>query len=426
MTATVDRRFPQSHSPADPVGLIDVISERDFLAGAAEFLTAHAPPRPSRSLGWGVGSDEIPVMDAPTAEQERIDLEAARRWRTLLCDAGYGWVDGPPAHGGAGLPSAYARAFARLQRGFETPRLDSLLVSLRIVLPAIAAHGSDVQKAAFLRPLLRGDLIACQLFSESEAGSDLAGVRTRAEADGDGWVVRGHKVWTSGAHYSHLGLLLARTDPERSKHAGLTMFLVDLQAPGVAMRPLRQMTGAAPFNEVFLDGLSVPDSRRIGDLNGGWAVTLTTLGGERQAVGDSEEAPITEVTRRLTELARRQRSNGQPLTGAERDAVTAAHVLGWVAERTNERLAAAAERRGSAGPEMSIAKLLRNRVLRRAIDTAGTVLGPAMVADTGAWGTFAWGRAAVTAPGLRLGGGTDEIQHNILAERVLGLPRDHR
>lgn len=405
---------------------VGVVSEQDFLAVAQEFLAAHARRRGARRQGWGVGSDEVPVMDAPTPERERIDLAEARRWRCLLCDAGYGWIDGPPADGGAGLPASYARAFARLQREYETPRLDCLLASLRIVMPALAVHGTDAQKEMFLRPLLRADSIACQLFSEPEAGSDLAGVRTRARADGDEWVVHGQKVWTSGAHYSDLGLLLARTDPDRPKHAGLTMFLVDMHAPGVETRPLRQMTGAAHFNEVFLDGLRVPDSRRIGDVNGGWSVALTTLGGERQAVGDSHEAPTSVVLDRLTELAGRRAAEGRPLSGAEREAVTAAYVLGWILERTNDRLGAAAERRGSVGPEMSIAKLLRNLVLRRTIDTAGTLLGPAMIADTGAWGTFAWGRAAVTAPGLRLGGGTDEIQRNILAERVLGLPRDPR
>ena len=395
-----------------------------FLTDAADFLRCHAPPRPEQASGWGNGSDEVPTMDNSTAEEEETQRRTACAWRATLVDAGYGWIDGPPAYGGAGLPASYARAFAALEREFDTPKLDTLLVSLRIVVPALAAHGSEAQKAEFLPGLLRGDLIACQLFSEPEAGSDLASVRTRARPRDGTWVVDGQKVWTSGGHYSQLGLLLARTDPDVPKHGGLTMFLVDMADPAVVVRPLRQMTGCAHFNEVFLDGLVVDDTRRIGDVGHGWAVTMTTLMGERQAVGDSHEAPVSVAVERLVQLAQHCRHAGQPPTPAIRLAVAGAFELGRVVEWTSQRLVEEAHARGGAGPEMSMAKLLRNRLLAEVIGTAGTMLGPAMIADTGEWGTYAWGRAAITAPGLRLGGGTDEIQRNILAERVLGLPRN--
>ncbi|MFC6935986.1 acyl-CoA dehydrogenase family protein [Actinomadura yumaensis] len=165
------------------------------------------------------------------------------------------------------------------------PDLQPLLVGLHIVAPAVRTHGSDDLKRRRLRPLLRGEVTACQLFSEPDAGSDLASVRTRAVRDGDAWTVTGQKVWSSGAHHADLGEALVRTDPDAPKHKGLTLFLIDMRAPGVEVRPLRQMTGGASFNEVFLTGVRVPDADRIGPLNGGWKAAITSLSSERAALG---------------------------------------------------------------------------------------------------------------------------------------------
>jgi acyl-CoA dehydrogenase len=400
------------------------ITHEEFLRDAREFLEAHAERRTVTSSEWGVGSDEVPVLDSPGLEEELRDLAAAKAWRAELFDAGFAWIDGPEEYGGRGLPASFAREFALLQAGFKTPRLDTMLVSLRIVVPALAVHGSDSQKREYLPQLVRGDLVACQLFSEPEAGSDLANVRTRAVRRGEMWTVDGQKVWTSGGHYCDVGLLLTRTKPDARKHAALTMFLVDMSSEGIDVRPLRQMTGSANFNEVFIAGLQISDGARVGEVDGGWPVAVTTLMSERQAVGDSLEAPVAQVAERLVDLARHCREESASPYAAARDAIAQTYVLARVAELTGERLVAEAIRRGQVGPEMSIVKLMRQQVLSQAMDSAGALLGPAMFADTGDWGTYAWGEAAVAAPGLRIGGGTDEIQRNILAERVLGLPRE--
>ncbi|MBA3741483.1 acyl-CoA dehydrogenase family protein [Sporichthya sp.] len=399
-------------------------SEAEFLAEARAFLACSAPRRLATGGAWGQGDDEVPVLDAPDEAQERADLAQARAWRATLFDAGYAWIDGPPAHGGRGLPAGHAKAFSRLEAEFEIPRLDTMLVSLRIVVPALAAHGTPEQKRQFLPKLLRGDLVACQLFSEPEAGSDLAGVKTKAVRQGEGWVVNGQKVWTSGGHYSDFGLLLARTDPAAPKHSALTMFLVDMRSPGIDVKPLRQMTGSTNFNEVFLDDLAVPDGARVGEINEGWRVAVTTLMTERQAVGDSKEAPVSVLVDRLLALAQHEHGRSPISYPAARDSVVKAYVLSKVADLTSARFLQNAERTGAVGPEMSAVKLMRQDVLSQALDAAGVLVGPGMTADTGQWGTFAWGHAAVAAPGLRIGGGTDEIQRNILAERVLGLPRE--
>jgi len=398
-----------------------------FVERCRAFLDGHASRRVSRVPEWGAGPDTVPIFESPDDEQEREQLELARAWQSALFDAGLAWIDGPREYGGAGLTREHRQAFERLAAGHRLPNLYTVFVGLNIIAPGILAGASEELKRDLLPKILRADLIACQLFSEPGAGSDLSAIATRATLHGDTWEVTGQKVWTSGGHYSDVGLLLARTSDGPVPHRRLTMFAVDMHDPRVTVRRLREMSGGAHFNEVFIDGLRVHDSRRVGDVDGGWRVAMATLGGERKAVGDSDDAPNWEVVRRLVELARRvgderRAAGGTGLDEATRDAVMRCYALGLALEGTATRLGAA----DPPGPEMSVVKLLRNRLLRECTDTAGTLLGPAMTADTGAWGTFAWGRAATLAPGLRIGGGTDEIQRNILGERVLGLPREPR
>ena len=394
--------------------------EEAFVAQVVHFLDAQGIGRATtEQRGWGEGADDVGVMDDPSHEQELADLERARTFQRALFDAGLADVTAPPELGGRHLPASYRRVVTDTLRAYATPKLDTLLVTLRIFAPALAVHASGELRQSVLPALLRADLVGCQLFSEPEAGSDLAGVRTRAVRDGDEWVVTGQKVWTSSAHFSDVGLLLARTDPDVPKHRGLTMFVADMHDPAVTVRPLRQMTGGAHFNEVFIDGLRIPDSRRVGDVGQGWQVAITTLSGEREAVGDSQEAPATEIVDRLLELCRHRCT-----TAVQRHEVVRAWELATVHDWTNRRLVQAAAAKGGPGPEMSISKLMHNQVLARTTNAAGHVLGPAMIADTGAWGTYTWARATIAAPGLRIAGGTDEIQRNILGERVLGLPKD--
>lgn len=396
------------------------LTEEEVLAKGRRFFDEHARPRHDVVRTWGSGEDD--VVAKQSRAQERVDHDAARAFRARLYDEGLAWIDGPPEYGGQGLSTTAAERFTELTLEYAIPPTGSLLTTLRIVAPAVAEHGSPALKAAFLPRLQRCDLIGCQLFSEPEAGSDLANVRTRAVRDGDQWTITGQKVWTSTGHLSDVGLLLARTDPDAAKHAGLTMFLIDMDAPGVTVRPLRQMTGSAHFNEVFLDGVVVADSRRVGEIGDGWKVTTATLGGERKAVGQSQEAPPSLVVERLVELAHHHPPADPAVAAAVRQQLARAHSLARVLVWTTDRLVE--QSHGEPGPVMSVLKLLRNEVLAESMSAAGRILGPRMAADTGEWGTYAWTRALNSIPGLRIAGGTDEIQRNILGERVLGLPRE--
>ncbi|MCX2929898.1 acyl-CoA dehydrogenase family protein [Mycobacterium sp. CVI_P3] len=399
-----------------------------FATRCRNFLDRHAERIDEAGSVSADASDEIPVFDSPEPHEEQVQLAAAREWQRELFDAGLAWITGPPEYGGAGLDDEHQLLFEEMCAEYRLPKLDTVFVTLHIVLPGIVASASEELKRRLVPSMLRGDTIACQLFSEPGAGSDLSAVSTRAvpvESTGTGsgeWVASGQKVWTTGGHYSDVGLLLARTGDDPKPHRRLTMFVVDMHDPAIEVRPLREMSGGAHFNEVFIDNLRISDDRRVGEVNGGWRVAMATLGGERKAVGYSRDAPNWVVVLRLVELTRKAALQG-PVDPSVVDAVVDCYVLGSVIERTAASLSAA-ERRGELiGPEMSTLKLLRNRLLSKCMDTARHVLGMNMLADSGEWGTYAWGYASTLAPGLRIGGGTDEIQRNVIGERVLGLPR---
>jgi len=386
------------------------------------FLEGHAERREQQPGGfhWGVGSDRVALFSEPDRAEEATVIAAAKAWRRTIFDAGFGWITGPTEYGGRGLPTGHQRAYQELERRFATPPPDPFMISLGMVAPTVLTHGLDHIRRRYLPALYRGDLIGCQLFSEPGAGSDLAGVATRAVPDGDHWTVDGQKVWTSGAHYSDIGLLLARTSPG-PRHRNLTAFLVDMHAPGVDVRPLRQMTGGAAFNEVFLTAVTIPDDHRLGDVDGGWTVALTTLMHERNSVGGAGGGAGILAAARLVETARRFGLDRDPVT---RQALASVYTRLAVARYT--RLRAEAGRRSGRppGPEGSIAKLAHTQNLAAVADLMTHILGPHLVADTDQWGTWAWSEFLLGAPGFRLGGGTDEIQRNILAERVLQLPKD--
>jgi alkylation response protein AidB-like acyl-CoA dehydrogenase len=269
--------------------------------------------------------------------------------------------------------------------------------------------------------MYRGDIVGCQLFSEPSSGSDLASLQTRAVRDGDEWIINGQKVWTSGAQVSDIGEIICRTDPGLEKHRGLTGFVVDMHAPGVEVRPLRQMTGGSTFNEVFFTDVRVPDSHRLGDVNGGWTVALTTLMNERAAIGGGGGGVGVPPTTRLIEMAREVGRAGDPLV---RQQIATIYVNEHVARYNNLRAMAKIAVGQLPGPEMSLAKLSLTANMVRTYEVVSTLLGPALVADTGAWGTYAWSEFLLGVPGMRIAGGTDEILRNIIGERVLGLPKD--
>ena len=404
-----------------------VVSEDAFRTDALAFLTANAPARRPIATGWGQGSDRVGLLSEHTPEEERSQLVAAKDWRAKTFDAGFGWITGPSRYGGRELPTSYERLYQSLAAGFDTPPETPFGIGLGMVAPTILAHATDAVKDAYLRRMYRGDIVGCQLFSEPAAGSDLASLQTRAERDGDEWVVNGQKVWTSGAQHSDIGELLCRTDPDAPKHKGLTGFIVDMHAPGIEVRPLRQMTGGASFNEVFFTDVRIPDDHRLGDVNQGWTVALTTLMNERAAIGGGASAGLGGggsggvSTRRLIELARHLGRDRDPLA---RQALANLVVHTSVARYTSQRAMARVKSGQAPGPEMSIAKLALGLNYLRACEVASLLLGPRLVADTGEWGTFAWAELVLGVPGIRVAGGTDEVMRNIIGERVLGLPKD--
>ena len=392
---------------------------REFAAEATAFLDANVERRVVDDSGWGVGSDRVPLLDETDPEVEKRELAAARVWRAKVFDAGFGWLGGPVEYGGAGRDPVLDEVFHSLESAYELPGMGFFGIARNMLAPAILGHGTPQLKERYLRGLFRGDIVACQLFSEPGAGSDLASVRTRAVRKGDGWLVSGQKVWNSYAQVAEVGELLARTDRDAPKHHGLTMFVLDMDQPGVEVRPLKQMNGGAHFNEVFLDEVFVPDTNRIGEPGSGWKVTRTTLMSERGAVGSGEAALSAPYVQRLADLARHVGRDGDP---AVRQLLADAYAADRVLALVNEQAAS----RRQLGPEGSIMKLLYSRQLKRVADTAAELLGPAIAADTGEWGTFAWAEFLLSAPGLRIAGGTDEIMLNILGEQVLKLPREPR
>jgi alkylation response protein AidB-like acyl-CoA dehydrogenase len=378
----------------------DSPAEAAFRAEARAFLDAHAPAR----LGdyW---SD-----DASQAEV----FAQHRAWQRVLADHGWAAITWPRSFGGRGLgPIEQIIWNEELARRGLAGSL--FVVGIGMAGPTIIAHGSDAQKARLLAPMLRADEIWCQLFSEPGAGSDLAALATRAERDGDDWVVTGQKTWSSGAHQADFGILLARTDPRAPKHAGITYFLLDMRLPGITVRPLREMTGESHFNEVFLDAVRVPDAARLGPVGGGWACAQTTLLNERMAMGGVEGMLSFEALREFV-LRHPER-----VDDVLRDELARL----WGRLRTlqllNARVVTKLGRGEMPAAEAAVMKLAIARLMTHAADVALRAAGPEALLRRGYWQN-----QFLFAPAWHIAGGTDEIQKTLAAERVLGLPREPR
>ncbi len=395
----------------------------EFETEAVAYLDAHAPRTADRRSAWGEGSDRVGLFEEKTHEEELAELAAARAWRRQVFDAGLGWLTGPARYGGRGLTPTFERRWQALQARYDLPAGTVFGIGLGMVAPTILAHGTEAAKERYLRALYRGDIVGCQLFSEPGAGSDLASLQTKAERDGDVWVINGQKVWTSGAQFSDIGEILCRTDPSVAKHKGLTGFLVDMHAAGVEVRPLRQMTGGATFNEVFFSDVVVPDDDRLGDVNGGWGVALTTLMNERAAIGGAASGGAAFGTGQLIALLRHLGRADDPLL---RQQLADLWINIHVARFTNLRAMAKLQAGQVPGPELSIAKLALTNNLQLISRFLSSALGPRLIADTGEWGTYAWAELVLGVPGFRVAGGTDEVLRNIIGERVLGLPKEPR
>ncbi|CAM5256705.1 acyl-CoA dehydrogenase family protein [Streptomyces aurantiogriseus] len=382
--------------------------------------TVLEPARQPESTGEPA---DLAVFHNLPEDEERALLERCRAHQRARFDAGYQALTLPEDVGGAGLTAAHAAAYAEEESAFEVPPSTELIsVTVRLVGMAVSLFGTVEQRANYARPFLRTDLLACQLFSEPGAGSDLAALRTRARQDGEHWVIDGQKVWTSGARFADYGLLLARTDPDVVKQAGITAFLVPMDAPGVEVRPIRQMSGGASFNEVFLSGVRIPDRLRIGRPGQGWEVATTTLAFERTASGSGNRRKGGTFADVLA-LARSLGRTGDPLV---RQRLADLYVRTELRAATVDRVARTSAAGGRPGPEASLTKLMASDLLTRTGQVAAELLGARISADTGEPGTYAWTQHLLGAPGYRLAGGTDQIQRNLIGERVLKLPPEPR
>ncbi|MFZ6004756.1 MAG: acyl-CoA dehydrogenase family protein [Actinomycetota bacterium] len=397
----------------------------EFRDECVAFLDANAKLRQAeeKKFVWGEGDDDVAMFEEVDREKEQRDLAEAKAWRAKKYDAGLGYITGAKEYGGRELPGTYDRLYASLEAKYDIPGQSFFGIGLGMVAPTIKDHAQDHIKAKYLPAMYRADLVGCQLFSEPGAGSDLAGLQTKAERDGEEWVITGQKVWTSGAQYSDIGEIICRTDPDLPKHKGLTGFIVDMHAPGVEVRPLRQMTGGASFNEVFFNEVRVPDDHRLGDVNQGWSVALTTLMNERSSIGAGGGGGGMGVAN-VTRLAEMLKHFGLGDSAVHRDELMDIYTRYQVAKFTNQRALDKIKAGQLPGPEMSISKMALTDNLLRTGAFVAKVLGPRMIANTGEWGTFAWAQFICGTPGMRIAGGSDEVLRNIVGERVLGLPKE--
>ena len=400
---------------SDPVTGDDGSDVDAFLAAARAFLDSQARPR-----GAGGRDDGPPlVFHESEGEEEAREVAAARDWQRAKHAAGFGWITGPREHGGRGLSDVHDRVFRRLEQDYDLPDQSSLRIGVGTVAPAVLAHGTPAQVRDIAAAIMRGDLVACQLFSEPGAGSDLAAVRTLAARTDTGWLVNGQKVWTSNAQFSDVGLLLARTQRDDTVPA-LTMFVLGMDLPGVDVRPLRQITGGASFNEVFLDDVHLDDDARLGDVGAGWTVARTALGAERGSLGNRY---LGVIRRAYEALLRDVFASGRGDDPIVRQELGRVHVLVMTTDLLNRRVARAIET-GSSSPAPALDRLMVATALTAIADAACRVLGDEAFAPS--HGTHDWRSFYLGAPGMHLGGGTDEIVRTAVAERVLGLPREPR
>ena len=399
----------------------DVASYR---ARAERWLEARAPRRAvveEVDKAWGHGEFSVTVFHDTPVGEERAFLAQYQTWNRERTAAGFGGITVAPEYGGLGLTKAHELAYAEVESQYDVPRDHEVVtVTSKLIAPTIVKFGTDEQRHRWVARFSHCDEFCCQLFSEPGAGSDLAGLSTKAVRDGDEWAIDGQKVWTSTANLSPWGFAICRTDPDVPKHAGLTAFIVPLDAPGLEVRPIRQMTGGASFNEVFLTGVRVGDDMRIGEVGDGWKVALTILGFERESSGHGRRGGEFSD---LLVLARHAGRSDDPVIRQLLARV-------YCAEKSRDwgiaRASAMTNRTGTTGPEGSISKLMWTETLRLISEVAGQLLGASMTADTGEWGTYGWNEHLLGSPGYRIAGGSDEIQRNIIGERVLGLPGEPR
>jgi alkylation response protein AidB-like acyl-CoA dehydrogenase len=378
-----------------------------FRLQVRSFLAEHAPKRAGR------GDDEGAAFEATVAE-----LGTQKAFQAALAGAGLAGLTWPKPWG-PGLTPEHQRVFNEEAAGYELPTT-AYIIGLGMVIPTMIEFGTDAQRERYVAKALRGEEIWSQLFSEPGAGSDVASLQMRAERDGDEWILNGQKVWTTGAQLSDFGAVIARTNPDNPKHRGITMFIIDFKAPGVDIRPLRQMNGGSGFNEVFFTDVRVPDANRIGEVDDGWRCAIAMLMNERVAIGSGGGGGRSAGVKPLIDLARRRGVLDDPVVRQGiADVYIRAQIMSYIGQRTRAAVTA-----GKApGPEGSIAKLAGALLARRTSDLGIAIAG----AGGQAWEDkreSRWALGVLSAPASRIAGGTDEVQRNIIGERVLGLPKE--
>ena len=391
----------------------DTPEEAQFRSRARAFLESNAPRREGKNM----------LYRAANAGPEFI--AEAKAWQAKKADAGYAGITWPKEWGGQGGTAISQVIWDQEEAQFGVPR-GIFEIGLGMCIPTVCTWGTQAQRDRFARTALRGEQVWCQLFSEPAGGSDLAALRTRAEKDGDDWVINGQKIWTSGAHYSDWGVIVTRSDFNAPKHKGLTYFFLDMKSPGVEIRPIKQISGASHFNEVFFTNVRIPDSQRLGKVGDGWKVSLTTLMNERYAIGGRAGVDVDE----LIDLARHiELDDGPAMKNAGvRDRIADWYVMSRGLKYTHFRTMTALSRGATPGPESSIGKLVAGTKLQAMsafamdlMEQGGALTDPELAPLAGLFQ-----QTLMTSPSARIAGGSDEILRNIIAERVLGLPPDVR
>jgi acyl-CoA dehydrogenase len=395
----------------------DTPQEAEFRAQARAWIDANAPKQ---------YEDELRKASLGRVQLKGANiLDVAKAWQKKKADAGWAVPHWPKEYGGRGA-SPIERVIWQQEEGAFGKLTAMFIIGQGMCGPTMMAYASEDQKRHYLPPLGSGEQVWCQLFSEPAGGSDVAGLRTRAEKDGDDWVINGQKIWTSGAHYSDYGILITRTDPTVPKHKGLTMFFLDMKSKGVEIKPIKQANGNSDFNEVYFTDVRIPDSQRLGAVGDGWNVSLTTLMNERMSIGASVATGFPE----LFDYCNALMLDGAP---ALDDRAVRSKLATWAVKAsglkyTSFRSISALSKGQRPGPENSIGKLVAGSMIQEAAmyaldlqGAAGVLSGPD---DAEVAGKFQ--AMLLRSPATRVEGGTDEILRNIIAERVLGLPGDIR
>ena len=381
----------------------------------------------AKCRAWLEANAELKTKKTNSAKNMNLGnkslLEAAAEWQKKKYDAGWAMIHWPKEFGGIGATPIERIIWAQEESKFNVPK-GIYEIGLGMAGPVMMEYATDEQKERYLPPMAEGKEIWCQLFSEPSAGSDVAGLRSKAVQDGENWIVNGQKVWTSGAHFSDFGILVVRHDPGLEKHKGLTFFFVDMKSPGIEVKPIKQLTGGSSFNEVYFNDVVIPDSQRLGEIGDGWKVAITTLMNERLAVGDADGVDANEAF----ELAKKHDKDGEQLidNNAVRESIADWYCEASGLKNTKLRTMSALSRGDTPGPEASITKIVSANKLQ-AIGNFGmdsSDMSGMLMDEESDFIKFqmAWMGAA----GLRIAGGTDEILKNIIAERVLGLPQEAR